>query len=129
MLKAKIIPTYKSLENNGDEDVSIENDSNKTSAVKICTKRREIKFLIQTLKNHSEELDIKHKIANGEMSTKICIIIYLNELLNIKFIKPKDVKDFTIPSKENKLKSPDKERVWFILSINSEKLKLELKSV
>ena len=118
---------YKSLHNNGLEDVSIENDNNKTSAVKTWTKRREMKFLSQTLKNHSEEFVIKLKKAKGEIRTNVWIIIYLNELLNIKLINPIEVKDFTIPSKENKLKSPDKERAWFISLINSEKLKLELK--
>ena len=49
--------------------------------------------------------------------------MYRRELLKIKFIKPIDVKDLTIPSKENKLKSPDKESTLFMLLINSEKLK------
>lgn len=30
--------------------------------------------------------------------------MYLREYVKTKFVKPKDVKDFTIPSKENKLK-------------------------
>ena len=96
---------------------------------KKVVKQELIKFLSQTRKNHSEEFVIKLKKAKGEISTNIWIIIYLNELLNIKFINPIDVKDFTIPSKENKLKSPDKESAWFISSINSEKLKLESKRV
>lgn len=118
---------YKSLENSGFEEISIEKDNNRTRAVRTCTKRREIKFLSQTLKNHSEELVIKLKIAKGEISIKIWTIIYLSELLNIKFIKPIEVNDLTIPSKENRLKSPDKESVLFISLINSEKLKSELK--
>lgn len=120
---------YKSFENSKSDVVLIENDSNKTIAVKIWNKRRETKFFNQTLKNHSVELVIKLKNAKGEISINIWIIIYLKELLNIKFIKPNEVKDFTIPSKENKLKSPDKDNVLFMLLINSEKLKLELKRV
>ena len=71
MLNAKIIPIYKSFENKGFEEISIEKDNNKTSAVKICTKSKETKFLSQTLKNHSEELVIKLKKAKGEISMKI----------------------------------------------------------
>lgn len=102
------MPIYKSFENKGFEDGEMEKESSKTRAVKICTKRRETKFFSQILKNHSEEFVMRLRNAKGEMSTKIWIMIYLKELLKIKFINPNDVKDFTIPSKENKLKSPDK---------------------
>ena len=71
MLNANIMPMYRSLENKGFKELLMEKESNKTSAVKICTKRREMKFLIQTLKIHSEELVIRLKIAKGERSTKI----------------------------------------------------------
>lgn len=128
LLNAKIIPIYKSFANKGFEDKSIEKESNKIRAVKICTKRREIKFFSHTRKNHSDEFVIKLKNAKGEMSTKTWIIIYLKELLNTKFIKPKDVNDFTIPSKENRLNSPDIDNVLFMSSIKSEKLKLDLNS-
>ena len=109
--------------------MSIEKDNNKTKAVNIWTKRRETKFFSQTRKNQSVEFVIKLKKAKGEMTKNIWIIIYLNELLNIKLIKPIEVKDFTIPSKENKLKSPDNDNVWFMLLMNSEKLNSELKRV
>ncbi len=48
-------------------------------ATKICIKRREIKDLIQDLKNQLEELLINERNAKGLISTKICIIMYLKE--------------------------------------------------
>ena len=103
-----MMPIYKSFENKRFSFKLIENDKSNISAIKICTKRREIKFFNHTLKNHSEEVVIKLKKAKGDISTKIWSITYLKELLKIKFINPKDVNDFTIPSKEKRLKSPDK---------------------
>ena len=61
-VKAYTIPIYKILEY---EFIGIEKESNKRRAINICTNRRDKKDFNQTLKNHSEELEIRHKKAKG----------------------------------------------------------------
>ena len=122
-VRAKIIPIYKSLEKSEILIGFIEKDNSKINDTKIWTKRSEIKFLIHTLKNQSELFIIKLRKANGLNSTKIWSIIYLSEKLKIRFIRPADVNDFIIPSKENKLKSVfEEKRALFKLFIKFEKL-------
>ena len=103
-----MIPIYKSFEIVEFDVIWIEKDKSKIKDTKICTNKRERKVFIHTLKNHSEVLVIKLKKAKGLIRTKIWIIMYLREYVNKRFINPKVVKDFIIPSKEKIFKiSPE----------------------
>lgn len=117
----------------------IENARSKIREIKIWTKSRERKLFIQILKNHSEELVIRLKKANGLMRTKVRTMTYLSEYVKIKFIRPKEMKDLMNPSKEMSVKpSSDEYIVSFIMfikfenvvsSLNKETDKFEIISV
>lgn len=95
-----MIPIYKNLESIELEVISIEKDNSKIKEIKIWTNKSDKKVFIQTLKNHSELLVIKLRKANGLIKIKIWTIMYLREYVNTRFIIPKLVKDFIIPSNE-----------------------------
>ena len=91
----------------------------KISAIRTWTKSIEIKLLSHELKNHAVELLIKHRKAKGLIIINICNITYRKEYVKSKLIRPKLVKDFIIPSKENSEKPESfkytEEFIWFII--------------
>ena len=95
------MPMYKIFEILESKLSSIEKDRRSIREINTWTNNSDRNDFIQTLKNHSELFVSKLKKANGLNNIKICIIIYLREYVNTRFINPKLIKDFIIPSNEN----------------------------
>ena len=91
---------YKTFESSFEAERESEKDKTKIREIKTCSNNSEIKAFTIDLKIHEVLSYIPHKIAKGNSRINICIIIYLNEYENIKFIKPNVVNVLIIPSNE-----------------------------
>lgn len=102
--KAYIEPISRILENKSVFVKSKEKVINKIKEINNWTNNNEQKVRIHIWKNQVVFSEANDKKANGAINKKTLTIIYLNEYDKIKLNRLKEIKHFSNPSIENKLK-------------------------